>query len=324
MGRFFFLLLLILTLLGKTHEDCGVRKTTSHNAMENEASSGEFPWQVFLKPDSGRLCLGTIIGEYWILSSAQCFTETTTTIVMKAGELNLDFQGKVYPIRKLIRHGGDNEVSADFPLALLETSEPIAFNDMVLPACYPSDELLDVNHLVNCWVTTMKETTQDKPENTSNVLKKIQINPLQPCDLNMTKVICASTRNAENCTVSSGDALMCQCVRNKAWAVVGIAAAEKTDCGTSMLFARTASYITWLKESTEKEGKPIIPQIYSAQSAEEPIKKEDLLNYTKDYNEKFPEENQELSQISDKEIKLEDCKIIAISIFYTVLVIFTT
>lgn len=79
---------------------------------------------------------------------------------MEAGELNLVFEGKVYPIRKLIRHADYNETSLDNTLALLETSEPIMFNDTVLPACYPDDDLLDVSHLVNCWVTTMNKRTQ--------------------------------------------------------------------------------------------------------------------------------------------------------------------
>ncbi|XP_075720596.1 inactive serine protease 54-like isoform X2 [Rhinoderma darwinii] len=336
MGRFFYLLLLIWANLG-----CGVRKITSSHFMEHEASSGEFPWQVFLKPDSGRICSGTIIAEFWILSSAQCFTETTTTILMEAGELNLGFQGKVYPIRKLIRHTDYDGTSSNNTLALLETTNPIMFNDMVLPACYPEDDLLDADLLVNCWVTTMKESTQDGSDNTASVLKKIQFVPIQPCPINnVTDIICATASNVgiSDCTVNSGDALMCQYVTNKAWIVVGTAAIEKTDCNTTVIFTRTASYITWLKESTETEGKPIIPETNSedltektsnedlADLTEGTLKEEDPVHYTVYSHEEIPsiertevriQEHSTVKQAPNKESKLETEKMLTISLFYT-------
>ncbi|XP_073413834.1 chymotrypsinogen A-like [Dendrobates tinctorius] len=265
MGRFFFLLLLV-AIVEKTVENCGVPNIISSNLMTRDVFNGEFPWQVHVRPDFGRLCSGTIIAELWIVSSANCFTEMTSTIVIETKDVDINTQERIYPITRLLRHSDYNGTSLENSLALMEVSDPIAFDEFVMSACFPDDELLKTDRFVNCLVTTVEEITQGGPGDAEWVLKKILFNPTVPCpNKNLTDIICATASNGDisDCTVNSGDPLMCQYARTKVWTVVGIAALEETNCNSTVIFARIASYITWVKESTELEGKPFIPNLNS-------------------------------------------------------------
>ncbi|KAM4040485.1 chymotrypsinogen A-like [Anomaloglossus baeobatrachus] len=320
MGRFLFSLLVIVTIVQKTYENCGVRNIT---LLTSDVSNGEFPWQVQIRPDSGRFCSGTILSEFWIVSSANCFTETTNTILMETGDMSINTQESVSPIRRLIRHSDYNGTSLENSLALLESSNLISFNQFVMPACFPDDELLDINLFVNCLVTIVEESTQGGSADAETVLKKIRFNPTETCSINnLTDIMCATASNAEtsDCMVNSGDPLMCQYRRNNAWTVVGIAALEETNCNSAVIFARTASYITWVKESTELEGKPFTPDLNSAQSAGDAPNIQNLPNNSVYYNDEPPsEEYDEKPDIKslNKARKLETEEMMVLFLFYT-------
>ncbi|XP_077148423.1 chymotrypsinogen B-like isoform X1 [Ranitomeya variabilis] len=320
MGRFFFLLL-VLTIVEKTVENCGVPNITSSNLMTRDVFDGEFPWQVHVRPDFGRFCSGTIIAECWIVSSANCFTEMTTTIVIETKDVDINMQERVYPIRRLIRHSDYNGTSLENSLALMEVSGPIAFDEYVMSACFPDDERLEFDRFVNCLVIIVEEITQGGPGDAERVLKKILFNHTVPCpNNNLTDIICATASNKDisDCTVNSGDPLMCQYARTNVWTVVGIAALEETVCNSTVIFARTASYITWVKESTELEGKPFIPNLNSEEESTQDASNNKNHANNNVYYEETPSEDCDEnidSRALNKEKKLEAVEMMAL--FFT-------
>ncbi|XP_075450870.1 chymotrypsinogen B-like isoform X2 [Ascaphus truei] len=232
--------------------------------MGNDVALGEFPWQVSLKLGPNHFCSGTIVSDFWVMSSAQCLTSKNTTLIMEVGVINLSISGRVYSISKVVPHTEYNTETSDNNIALLKTTDRITFNDLVQPACFPEDHLLDFDELKNCRVTGWRKKKKDS-SNIETVLQKLSIVPIVPCYVkNMPDVMCANVGEvpgSSDCTVDSGDSLVCQYWGNNAWTLCGVVSMAVSTCEDTIIFARTARYITWMKEVTAMEGKPLIPEI---------------------------------------------------------------
>ncbi|KAM8945473.1 inactive serine protease 54-like [Pelodytes ibericus] len=277
---------------GHCEQACGVRKDIAFSSNPFDASLGEFPWQVSVQLGEENICSGTIISEFWIVSAAQCLTELQSALVVEVGVINLNIKGRVYPVKTFVRHREYNADMSHNNIGLLESSQRIQFNDVVQPACYPEDHLLQIDQLTNCWVTSWREQTQAS-DDVLTVLQKMAVIPTEPCHFNnMQFIMCAKANDAadmSDCTVDSGDSLVCQYGENKAWTLVGIVSIASSECDSKIIFARTASYITWIKENTATEGKPVIPGNDLGPTKEDLVKKDSMANYTVYKMEEIPD-----------------------------------
>ncbi|XP_055519923.1 putative serine protease 45 [Leucoraja erinacea] len=80
------------------------------------------------------------------------------SLVIVTGTLKLEGMQIIYGVHKVILHEyfifelfgvkiPDNDI------ALVMVKEPIVFNKLVSPICFPDDRYLDMSTLENCWVT---------------------------------------------------------------------------------------------------------------------------------------------------------------------------
>ncbi|MEE6474795.1 hypothetical protein FKM82_010502 [Ascaphus truei] len=216
-------LVLMWTIVRNTSGSCGLRKDTIVLLMGNDVALGEFPWQVSLKLGPNHFCSGTIVSDFWVMSSAQCLSSKNTTLIMEVGVINLSISGRVYSISKVVPHTEYNTETSDNNIALLKTTDRITFNDLVQPACFPEDHLLDFDELKNCRVTGWRKKKKADSSNIETVLQKLSIVPIVPCYVkNMPDVMCANVGEvpgSSDCTTaetplcaSTGETMLGRCV----------------------------------------------------------------------------------------------------------------
>ncbi|XP_061456718.1 transmembrane protease serine 9 isoform X2 [Rhineura floridana] len=123
--------------------DCGSRpamQVANRIVGGSEASRGEFPWQVSLRENNEHFCGATILAAKWLVSAAHCFNEFQDpgTWTAHAGSIWLSGSAVKATVGHILRHPSYNTDTADYDVALLELSEPLAFSKYVQPACLPA------------------------------------------------------------------------------------------------------------------------------------------------------------------------------------------
>jgi secreted trypsin-like serine protease len=113
-----------------------------------EARSNEFPWQVSLrrKATNGHFCGGSIISNRWILTAAHCVDgEDPTRLAVVVGDHTRN--AAVNPSRvtldvtKIVVNENYGPALSRNDIALLQTTQTIAFNENVAPVCAPDSAL---------------------------------------------------------------------------------------------------------------------------------------------------------------------------------------
>ncbi|XP_063297465.1 inactive serine protease 54-like [Pelobates fuscus] len=266
--EFYYTIILLWTHAERTFSGCGNRMDMTFSS-QIEASPGEFPWQVSVEYNNNPYCSGTIISEFWIVSSAKCFAHIGNKLKIIVGVINLNVKGKSYPVKSLVLH---NEYVPDenaHNIALLESSNEIEFNDLVQPVCFPEDHVLQLDQLSNCWIATwnMKFLAIPLP---AEVLEKLPVIPKDVCtDHQNTELLCGNFGDlpaGQRITVDSGDSLVCQFGLKKIWTLIGLVSKPVYKRDSTIKFVITAYYITWVKQYTAAAGKPVIPAIDSGDS----------------------------------------------------------
>ncbi|CAH2253368.1 inactive serine protease 54 isoform X1 [Pelobates cultripes] len=262
--EFYYTLILLWTHAERTFSGCGNRMDMTFSSGKIEAAPGEFPWQVSVEFDKNPYCSGTIISEFWIVSSAKCFAHIDNKLEIRVGVINLNVKGKMYPVKTLVLHNEYVQDENAHNIALLESSNEIEFNDLVQPVCFPEDQVLEIDHLSNCWITTWRISFLAIPL-PAEVLEKLSVIPKEVCtDHQNTELLCGNFGDLpaeQRITVDSGDSLVCQFGWKKIWTLIGIVSKPVYTRDSTIKFVMTTKYITWVKQYTALSGKPVIPAI---------------------------------------------------------------
>ncbi|NXU56632.1 FA10 factor, partial [Turnix velox] len=99
--------------------------------------------QAVLVDEYSRLhCGGTILNEYFILTTVQC-AEHHKDLHVLVGVVDRDEEEPnraIYRVDKIIIHDKYRPHSVDNDIALLKLKEPITFSEDVVPACLPEED----------------------------------------------------------------------------------------------------------------------------------------------------------------------------------------
>ncbi|CAL4083734.1 unnamed protein product, partial [Meganyctiphanes norvegica] len=268
-------------------DDCGTsaisvarRGTDTRIIGGQEATPGEYPWQVLLLTTATNFgssvlrCGGSVIKKRWILSASHCFSEegvgTVTSLKMHLGAHNFndlsDVNMKIIEYTqedaaaRIKLHPDYDDPTVDNDISLIELKEDLVFTSRISPVC-----LGDVKDFVagKQGVATGWGKVAASGFEVSDVLLEVglELIELAVCQDLYTKtpvtygitdnMVCTLSTGKDACGGDSGGPLVVQLADGR-WVQVGI-----TSFGYSCAFpdapgvwANVAKYKTWIDQTT--------------------------------------------------------------------------
>ncbi|KAM9717444.1 serine protease 27-like [Menidia menidia] len=155
-------LAVLITLSGRgchfQQPACGKSVINSRiNGGEN-APPGRWPWLATIRYENQFTCVGSLINDQWVLTSAQCsfMGYISGSEVHLGAHSKSDFNpnGVVRKVASISCHSEFNLRTKDNDICLLKLSAPVNFTDYVQPVCLASENST-FHDGVTSWVTSI-------------------------------------------------------------------------------------------------------------------------------------------------------------------------
>ncbi|XP_053672093.1 chymotrypsin-2-like [Anopheles nili] len=218
-----------------------------------DATSGQFPYQASLRrPPNFHFCGGSIIGPRWILSAAHCtISMEPADLNVYVGSVSLSSGGVYYPTMRVVNHPLYDADTIENDISLIQTVDPIVFNEHTQPIGLGSSFLLfGTGATISGWgrSNTMDSGAAVVPDNlqymTVDVLTMEECRAERPGSGNIfDSVMCVSSPAGQGaCSGDSGGPLSYDGM------VHGIASFVRVPCATAVsdVYERVYSHLSWI------------------------------------------------------------------------------
>uniref|UniRef100_A0A3B3ZPC6 Peptidase S1 domain-containing protein n=1 Tax=Periophthalmus magnuspinnatus TaxID=409849 RepID=A0A3B3ZPC6_9GOBI len=218
-----------------THDYCGVVPLQTRIVGGDNATAGDWPWQVSMHFNERHICGGTVINTQWVLTAVFFYSGFNPHEVSRS-------------VSQIIMHPDYNSTTFQNDIALMKLSSPITYTNYIRPVCLAAKSSIFHNGS-ECWATGWE------PLVAHDILQEVQI-PVVGNNLcssfysfiNVTitcNMLCAGELGKGVCQGDSGGPV--QCKQGSRWIQGGISSfGIPCAVGIPEVFSRVSEFQSWI------------------------------------------------------------------------------
>uniref|UniRef100_A0A3Q3WMV0 Peptidase S1 domain-containing protein n=1 Tax=Mola mola TaxID=94237 RepID=A0A3Q3WMV0_MOLML len=254
---------LFVCLKGRNETDsCASLSSNNRIIGGDDASPGEWPWQVTLQLDSNHFCGGSLISDQWVLTAAHCIDAVNEEALRRIflGRHNVSGPNPNDVSRKVedaVCHPDYDVFTFDNDICLLKLSAPVNFTDYIYPVCLAAANST-FHSGTSSWVTGWGVT-----ENVYNpdILQEVEVPVVgnNECECAYPSgitdnMICAGLRQGgkDSCQGDSGGPMVTEDMNSSVWLLIGVVSFGE-GCALPMfpgVYTRVTRYQEWITNVT--------------------------------------------------------------------------
>ncbi|XP_053315771.1 serine protease 56 [Spea bombifrons] len=263
---------------------------------------GSWPWLVNIRLNGDLMCGGVLLGDFWVLTAAHCFTgdinELHWTVVVGQYDLRKQDDGaKIFHVNRIVSHPKFNQKTFNNDLALLELTTPVTDLQKARPVCLP-EVSENPTPATNCYIAGWGSLYEDGP--LSDVVMEAQVPVLsqEECkgtlgkDMLTSTMFCAGylTGGIDSCQGDSGGPLTCQDPVSKLYALYGITSWGDGcgERGKPGVYTKVTAFTEWIRIQMKKSSPTREPTCFELTEQQEKDEKSEVGNLCYFYRQSCP------------------------------------
>ncbi|KAM4663010.1 serine protease 55-like [Discoglossus pictus] len=233
-------------------------------------------WQAVIVMCTKKTCSGSILSEYWILTTAGCINKAKLNSTSVYIGLNgPDHNGISIKVEQIFLHEAYKAGNTKHDIALILLKDPILSDDNVASLIPELDNDMEVQNMAYCEVIGIifrrlgeGNKTKSSMVDSNKYMKMVQI-PVKAStcysrDYILSNSLCVIANHSKTslAEVRKGGSLLCQDARSKTWSQIGMIRHVRTRKPISAVYIKLPTYITWIENTTVMAGRPL--ELYSS------------------------------------------------------------
>ncbi|XP_061566601.1 mast cell tryptase-like [Cololabis saira] len=254
-GFFMVTILLCQGCLSQALE-CGMRGSSISSRIVGgeDASPGDWPWQIALYTYGTFQCGGSLITDQWVLTAAHCIMGSdvdNAEVHLGVNNLGSDADRVIQELERVVCHPDYDSFSLNNDICLLKLVAPVNFTDYIQPVCLASENSTFYDGDPT-WITGFGITDLTLEEVEVPIVGNKQCQCNLPQFTITDNMLCAGLEDGgkDSCQGDSGGPQVVQ-KDSMTWVQAGVVS-NGEGCGFPMkpgVYTRVSQYQEWIRDT---------------------------------------------------------------------------